>query len=87
LKNKNQKRLRAIYELSFDRFSGKILMQQICAYDVLSDRWTWSHVISSSKQKVGEEENLEAFLRFSQQLTSLANELPMNKKRKEGELI
>ncbi|NLP29851.1 MAG: ATPase, partial [Clostridiales bacterium] len=79
LKNKNKKRLNSIYELSFDRFNDKIIMNKICAYNHKTDNWSWSNTISKGKKELGEEENLEAFNIFSKQLSILANRYPMKK--------
>ena len=79
LKNKNQKRLNSIYELSVDRASGKIAMKQICAYDFQSDSWRWSSCISRSKRNAGGEECYYGFLRFEEQLNMLAKTYPMEK--------
>jgi len=77
LKNKNQKRLRSIYELSLSREPEKIEMVCICAYDHKSDSWNWKYHIGSSKKELAEEENPEAFERFKNRLDLLAREHPL----------
>ncbi|MGI6732832.1 MAG: hypothetical protein ACOX4J_01470 [Anaerovoracaceae bacterium] len=78
LSNKSQKRLRGIYELSLDRKTGEIKMVRICAYDYRSDSWRWKYHIGKAKQESAEEENREAFRRFSKQLELLATRYPFN---------
>jgi pilus assembly protein CpaF len=77
LKNKNQKRLRSIYELSLSREPERIEMVCICAYDHKSDSWNWKYHIGSSKKELAEEENPEAFERFKNRLDLLAREHPL----------
>lgn len=77
LKNKNQKRLHSIYELSLDREKREIKMIQICKYDFRSDRWQWRRSISNSKCDAGNEESPEAFLKFREHLDRLAKTFPM----------
>ncbi len=74
LKNKNQKRLKSIYELSLDRSSQQIVMKQICAYDQKSDDWHWEYSIGEDKQKLGEEENYQALDAFHTALERLASQ-------------
>lgn len=73
LKNKNQKRLRGIYELRLDRESGSICMKEICAYNFQLDNWAWNYEINIDKQLAGIEEDVEAFNHFSNALKYLAN--------------
>lgn len=65
LKNKNQKRLKSIYELGLDRDTREISMKEICRYDHRSDNWYWEYAVSEDKLIIGEEEDagmLEIFL-------------------------
>jgi len=75
LKNKNQKRLKSIYEISFDRITRQICMHEICSYDYQKDSWNWYHIISKDKQIIGQEENYESFKTFSKELALLSNAL------------
>jgi pilus assembly protein CpaF len=74
LKNKNQKRLKSIYELSLNRSSQQIVMKQICAYDQKSDDWHWEYSIGEDKRKLGEEENSQALDAFLTELERLASQ-------------
>ena len=73
---KSQKRLRGIYELNLDRKTGEIRIVRICAYDYQSDSWRWRYHIEKTKKQSAEEENIEAFRRFSRQLKLLAEKYP-----------
>jgi pilus assembly protein CpaF len=73
LKDKSQKRLKAIYELSFDNVNKVPVYYQICKYDYRSDSWEWFYKISQSKIDFGEEESPEAFKKFEYQLRTLSN--------------
>lgn len=74
LKNKNQKRLKSIYELSVHRNSGEICMKEICRYDHNLRSWIWEYVISGDKLAAGEEEDAEAMRVFVNELTNLAKD-------------
>ena len=74
LKDKNKKKLKSIHELSYDRSGDKISMKLLCEYDSLADKWKWSNVISSDKQKAAEEEDPAIFLDFSGALACIADE-------------
>lgn len=72
LKNKSQKRLKGIYEMSVDPKTKAILMIQICKYHFAKDCWFWHYEISSEKRLSGEEENGEAFIKMTEQLKLLS---------------
>ncbi|MEL7657408.1 MAG: ATPase, partial [Bacillota bacterium] len=72
LKNKNQKRLKSIYELGIDRNTKEITMKEICRYDHQSDNWKWKFVVSADKRMIGEEESPEAVRIFLSELDSLS---------------
>ena len=71
LKNKNQKRLKSIYELSLTE-KREVSMTAICRYRHESDDWEWNYHIGTDKKLYGEEECPEGFLGFSEELASLA---------------
>jgi len=73
LKNKNQKRLKSIYELGVDRNKREISMKEICRYDHRTDDWTWEYAVSEDKLIIGEEENAEALEFFLKELKALSN--------------
>jgi pilus assembly protein CpaF len=83
LKNKNQKRLRGIYELCMDRGKGSIDITGICSYDYRNDCWRWKNHISDEKKEFAEEEDAEAFALFSAHLKRLAEAHPMEKAEEE----
>lgn len=73
LKNKNQKRLKSIYELGIDRDTREISMKEICRYDHKSNGWKWEYAVSKDKRILGEEENVELLEVFLKELRLLAN--------------
>ena len=74
LKNKNQKRLKSIYELSLNRETRDICMEEICRYSYQDDSWTWNYHVSKDKSIIGEEENAESYQIFSKELAVLSGE-------------
>lgn len=77
LKNKSQKRLRSIFDLSLNRKHGIIKMVKICDYDYRSDSWNWKYHYSETKKRLAEEEDGKAFAEFSQRLAILAKAYPL----------
>lgn len=73
LHNKNEKRLKSIYEMNYDRERGEILMNEICRYENETGRWHWTYAMDSSKVTLGQEENPEVFQLFAKELDQLAN--------------
>ena len=73
LKDKSQKRLKGIYELSICVETKKPKYTQICRYDYLSDNWKWFYEIGADKKEIGLEENLESYNRFSEELKKLSD--------------
>ncbi|MDD2189593.1 MAG: ATPase [Eubacteriales bacterium] len=74
LKNKNQKRLKSIYELGIDRNTRKITMNEICRYDHKTNDWSWSYIMSDDKRRIGEEENSVSLEIFAGELAFLSNQ-------------
>ncbi|MDD3169041.1 MAG: ATPase [Eubacteriales bacterium] len=73
LKNKNQKRLKGIYELGIDRSKREITMREICRYDHKADDWIWEYAVSQDKLVIGEEEDGEMLEVFLKELKTLSN--------------
>ncbi len=73
LKNKNQKRLKSIYELGIDRNTREISMKEICRYDHKSNDWKWEYAVSNDKLIIGEEESAELLEVFLTELRRLSN--------------
>lgn len=84
LQNKNQKRLKSIYELGIDRSTREIFMKEICRYDHKTDSWKWEYAISKDKQAAGEEENAEALEIFLKELSALSNSAGERKRDANG---
>lgn len=72
LKDKSQKRLKGIYEITYLRDTAKINITPICLYDYSRDDWKWSYELSKDKEIVAKEEDLESFYRYKSLLMSLA---------------
>ncbi len=72
LKNKNQKRLKSIYEMTIDKKSKEIHITNICQYNFQENTWSWFDHISKDKIMSGTEENPEVFLRFRNTLKMLS---------------
>lgn len=72
LKNKSQKRLKGIYELSLNRELMKINIRQICSYDQSLDTWSWDFTIGEDKRRLGAEEDVAALEMFEERLRSLS---------------
>lgn len=72
LKDKNQKRLKGIYEMRIDG-RGKIKMNEILSYDPVNDNWTVvSKNISDDKKMYGLESDEAAFKTFRKELRKLS---------------
>lgn len=62
LQDKSKKRLKGIYELSYDpKGEEKIKVVSICEYDVAKDDWQWKNKISGEKLEAARAENREAY--------------------------
>jgi pilus assembly protein CpaF len=59
LRSKNQKKLKAIFEIS-NIDHNNITVNEICEYDVDKDTWHWHHLISPAKRRIAAEEDPEA---------------------------
>jgi pilus assembly protein CpaF len=84
LKNKNQKRLKSIYELGIDKDTREICMKEICRYDHKTDGWKWIYAVSEDKLISGKEENTEALGIFLKELTVLSNQNRRKNKNANG---
>ena len=73
LRNKSQKRLRSIYEISYSNENSKIDMNLICNYDVNKEDWRFYEYIGKEKEELGKVENLQVFKEFKDVLCDLAN--------------
>lgn len=73
LSDKSKKRLRGIYEISFDRQTEKIRIFPICLYEGERDGWNWFYRISQGKREAGMEENRELFGQFETRLRELSH--------------
>lgn len=78
LKDKSQKRLKAIYELRFNPKTLEVLICQICKYHPRQDTWTYKYDIGEDKRAIAEMEDYDAYLIFEHELKRLAEAHPMD---------
>jgi pilus assembly protein CpaF len=82
LKDKSQKRLKSIYEISYDEETNTVNYHQLCRYNVNTDSWKWAFHISEDKKNAGLEEDAETFMKFSSLLEKLGgNNVCINESR------
>lgn len=74
---KSEKRLKAIWEVTFDPENRDITMDQICKYRFETDDWIWANHISEDKIAIGVEEDGQALKCFQRELKKLAQKYPM----------
>ena len=77
LRDKSQKRLKGIYEMSMDKAKDTINIVQICKYDYEGDSWKWKNYIGDEKVRDGMEEDQAAFREFASNIAELADNSPM----------
>jgi pilus assembly protein CpaF len=76
LRNKSQKRLKAIYEIRYDFLTQKISLHQICKYIFKTDSWSFKCDIGKDKLSIADEEDIEAGKRFKEKLKELEEKYP-----------
>ncbi|MBN7772057.1 ATPase [Clostridium aminobutyricum] len=72
LKDKSQKRLKGIYEISFDKATATIKIDPICLYEHSTDRWKWFYRMNEDKEIAAKEEDEESFYHYDSLLRGLA---------------
>jgi pilus assembly protein CpaF len=72
LRDKNQKRLKSISEISFDRENDRVVVNTICQYDFLTERWNFASKIGERKVEIALQENPNQYRVFQGQLAELA---------------
>ncbi len=75
LQDKSQKRLKAIYNLRHE--GSRIIIHQICKYDLKTDSWKWKYDVGKKSKIIGEEENPEMFQVFCKELRDLSEKYPL----------
>ncbi|QIB69937.1 ATPase [Aminipila butyrica] len=83
MRDKGQKRLTGIYEISFDKAGDRIVIFPICRYDPMQDSWNWRYRISREKELAGKEEDWVSFQRFAETLQELAAKSPLKEDKPE----
>ncbi|MBR5228779.1 MAG: Flp pilus assembly complex ATPase component TadA [Firmicutes bacterium] len=71
LRDKSQKRLKSIYEITFDEELGRIVYRPVLQYDVITDSWKWFSSVSLEKVRDGMDEDAETFKAFRELLMKL----------------
>ena len=71
LRDKSQKRLRSVHEITYDEAGRSIMYKPVLEYDVSSDSWKWYSGISMEKVRDGMDEDAEVFERFRMILDEL----------------
>lgn len=71
LRDKSQKRLRSIHEITYDEAGGVVRYRPVLEYDIGSDSWKWYSGISGEKVRDGMDEDAGVFERFRSILQEL----------------
>ncbi len=77
--NISKKRLEGIYVFEYRADTYEIYIHTICKYDVLNDYWSFNYKITDDMERIGKEENYEAFKEMCSELEMLAEKYPMDK--------
>lgn len=75
--SRNQKRLKAIYEMSFDFDTNEVVYHKICEYLPETDSWAFDYYVGKNVCKIGEFENTVALQVFNDTLLALSKKYPM----------
>lgn len=81
LADRSKKRLKAIYEIRYNRRTYKISIHQILRYEFKTDSWTFSYDIGADKEEIAIEENYGSFMTFKDELNKLSKKYPMGEKQ------
>ena len=73
LRDKNQKRLKSICEMSMDREKGAIIVRPICQYNFLTEKWVFERTIGPGKEEIALQENPHQYETFKKLLCGLAS--------------
>ena len=79
LKDKSKKRLKGIYEITYDSPKNSIIITQICKYDEKEETWRWQEHIDADKVVAASEEDEHSFENFKNELHKLTIANPMRK--------
>jgi pilus assembly protein CpaF len=78
--NKNNKRLKSIYELRYDYDTHQISYHRICQFVVKTDSWGFYYDIGKKVREIGSFEDQTALQVFENNLKSLASKYPIDEK-------
>ncbi len=76
-KDKSKKRLEGIYVFEYDEDTYCIKIHTLCKYDGLKDDWSFNYSITNDMERIGKEENYEAFKTMCSELKKLSLAKPM----------
>lgn len=85
LRDKSKKRVKAIYDISYDYKTKEIKVVPICRYKFNTDSWEFNYYISPDKKEEGMDEDVSVFKVFNQQLKALAKRYPFTENGEEDE--
>ncbi len=77
LKDKGKKRLKGIYDISYNREKDSIDIVQICKYSYENDSWKWKSYLSENKILQGKEEDVNSLKQYMEILKKLELNNPM----------
>lgn len=84
LKDKSKKRLKGIYEISYNSRGNEIVIVQICKYDEACDSWGWRYHLGEDKEIFGMEENEDALGILKKELYKMSEISPLKGDADEG---
>lgn len=76
LRDKSQKRLKAVYEMCFNHETLEVTAHEIVSYNDKTDDWSYHYHFGKDKEKIGSFEDEKAMSRFKYLLEQLASEKP-----------
>lgn len=74
--DKSKKKLKGIYEIRLEPKNLKVTTNIICHYNKEQDDWEFCYQIGPDKERIGTEEDEQAFERFKNELQRLAERKP-----------
>lgn len=76
--SKTKKRLKGIYEITYDEVTHEIIINQICKYNIRTSNWEWSYHFGEDKKDIGMLESIEGVDRLDHLLKKFADEYPLS---------
>ncbi len=76
--NRAEKRLEGIYVFEFKPGTYEIFIHTLCKYNVLDDTWGFNYCITKDMERIGIEQNFEAYKIMCSELKNLEKNYPMS---------